>query len=419
MRILLMKIVNLIDDSIKQLPVKLDKQIIKNNIKYDFRKNAFVTAVALKAKIPAEQIIAHINLIDSKQLCKEITIKKEFIYFYINDIQKYNLYDEIFNKTILNIFGKLCFKDLTINIQYQCSSDNKNTLSYMRDQYYILALINLLKSSGYIVNDTNNVSMLNSVQIMNQLYKYLYEVNNTLYFDSEPLLINHQFTKYAKYICTYINRCNKINERAITICGNGYSIAQLQRLNKLLSLNYSILFESEPVIILDKNKQLSNQLALNRINFDQNAFKYACVSHNINNTFIFNINKNDKFLFVKRCMQQIDALLLRINNVITNQWFKTDKWLLFKYDEMLLNYLSTFELMLNYASKNLNLPIVEQYLFKLCCLSKRLIRSIFIILNHHAKHEYVDLPRLKNKIKILLIVRYVINFVMNIFNIRV
>lgn len=422
---IIVKLVQLLYDSINQrLLKKIDKQTIRNSIKYDIKRNVFISSIALKVKISAEEIITNINLIDSKNFLDEAAIKHEFIYLRLNKQVHYTLYNDIFNKVLYGNFGCSSSKDLVINLKF-LDDKNDNSFSAYRNKVYYQSLFNLLRTTNYKVKEIDNIPVLECFNWITKLQNYIYKSKQTYLFNSKVLIDNDKLSEYAKHISTYIYRCcSKNNEKIITICGNKYSIDTFKRINKLLNLNYSIVLETEPIIIKNNGIKInSNGTVYNKEKIgDEDRFKYFCASHDINRNCIFTANQRTNLDFVQFIYDKLSNLLDKIYeaDIIDNQWFRESKWNLFKNDEILFNKICQFDEILNFASKNLRLGVLEQYLFSLCQLSKPLIRSVSIALNHYYKQKYIDTYRLKNKMKIMIIVKYIIHFIVSdIFDINI
>ena len=98
-------LIKLLSDSLHRLNILSDKNTINTSLKYDIYKTAFRSNIALKLRINAHDILNNINLNNSKKLFKEITINNNYIYFFLNNTNKYNILNNIFNQVINGIFG--------------------------------------------------------------------------------------------------------------------------------------------------------------------------------------------------------------------------------------------------------------------------------------------------------------------------
>ena len=320
----------------------------------------------------------------------------------------------------MQTFGKGFNKNLIIDIQYQYNKDD-NSLSYYREYAYYQALINLYKIRGYTVQITNDKLILSDyAKAFNIIKEYVHESYNSSWFQGNMLICDRQFTKYAQYICNYVKRYLGNHKKNITICSKPYNIEHLQNVDKLLRFKYSNLFETEPIIInLINKKYISNEIKYK--NFDYlNNFKYSCMEHAVNRTYIFNINES-KLKFILDIYYQIEKLINAINNLdaINNCWYMNNAWRIFKNDEILLNHISQLNNTLNFATKEIRLNILTSYLFKLCHLAKLTIYSTSFILKNYNEVHNIDSKQLKSKLKLLIITNYTIKFILDIFEIRV
>ena len=228
-------------------------------------------------------------------------------------------------------------------------------------------------------------------------------------------MCDNAFTTYAQYICNYITRYIEPNKKNITICAKPYTIKNLKYIDNVLCFKYSKLFKTEPIFINTKNNddaKSSDDIKYHTID-DINDFKFMCMKYKINQSYTYN---NSELNNVLKLYKQITNLIIEINNlsIINNHWYSDLNWRLFKTDEILFNHISQLNNMLNFASKEIKLHIVYNYLLKLCYLVKPVINSIIYIL----KHDNIDLIQLKSKLKLLIITKYIIKFIFDIFNIR-
>lgn len=409
------ELVALLNDSLQRINISFEKAIINDSLRYDIYKTAFKCNIALKLQINAEDILANININNSKKWFKEMTIINNCIYFFLNNSTKYMILNNIFNQVLCGIFGICANKQLVINIQYQYQ--DTNSLSYYKDKSYYQALINLYKICGYKVQEFNfnNLTLSDYVNVYNMIKFNIYHNGQTSYFNGQIFMYNNTFTKYAQYICNYIIRFLSINQKNITICSKPYTIRDLKHIDKELNFKYSVLIETEPVNIIDKEKKyISNDVKYYNFNQLEN-FKFSAMAHKVNINYIYNVNDN-KLKFVLILYKQIEKLIIDINNLslIHNSWYSNMTWRLFKTDEILFNHISQLDTVLNFASKNIKLNILYTYLLQLCYLVKPIINSAKYIL----KHDNIDIHQLRSKLKLLIITKYIIKLILNIFNIR-
>ena len=408
------ELIALLNDSLHRMNISFEKAIINDSLQYDIYKTAFKCNIALKLQIDARDILGNININNSKKWFKEITVVNNYIYFFLNNSTKYMILNNIFNQVLCGIFGIGSNKQLVINIQHQYT--NINSLSYYREQSYYQALINLYKICGYTVQEANNCLILSDyMRVYHMIKSHIHQDGSIASFNGQIFMCDNIFTKYAQYICNYIIRFSKINQKNITICSKPYTIRDLQSIDKQLNFKYSVLIETEPVNIIDKEKKyISNDVTYYSFNQLEN-FKFSTMAHKVNINYIYNMNDN-KLNYVLNLYKQIEKLIIDINNLplIHNNWHNNMTWRLFKTDEILFNHISQFDTVLNFASKNMKLNIVYTYLLQLCYLVKPIINSIKYIL----KHDNIDFHQLKSKLKLLIITKYIIKLILNIFNIR-
>lgn len=408
------ELINLLSNSCERLGKNIDKNIIRKSIQYDIYKTAFKCNIALKIQVPVEQILSNINITNCKYFFKEATVKNNYIYFFLNSFTKYQILDNIFNDVITNMFGYGNNKQLIINIQYQ--HKNNNSLSFFREQAYYIALINLYKVCGYTVHIAkNNVDLSDYMLAYNMLKSYISKEGNISYLHHKIFMCDNKFTQYASYICNYVVRYINNNQKSITICSKPYSLKNLKYFDKLLHFKYSILMETEPVTVYINNKLYnSNDLQYYDFNYI-NEFKYSCMEHKVNQKYKFDVNSN-KLAYILKLKSQVTNLIKNIVelNIINNYWYTNNTWRIFKNDEIILNYISQLNNVLNFASKEIKLQILANYLFRLCHLAQPIIASTNFIL----KNDNVDSKQLKSKLKILIIIQYTIKFILDIFEIR-
>jgi len=408
------ELINLLNDSLHRINISFDKALLNDSIRYDIYKTAFRSNIALKLQIQAEDILNNINLNSSRKWFKTITIHNNYIYFFINNSTKYMILNNIFNQVLCGVFGLGSNKQLVINIQYQ--NQDINSLSYYREKSYYQALINLYKVCGYKIQTFNNNLVLSDyINVYNMIKEYIHQNGQISYFNNQIFMCNNMFTKYAQYICKYIVRFLSINQKNITICSKPYTIRDLKLIDKQLNFKYSVLIETEPVIIYDEGKKyISTDLQYQQFN-NLDEFQFSALKHNVNVNYIY--DKNNKELnYIYNVYNNIEKLIININNLscIHNSWYSNMTWRLFKTDEILFNHISQLDSVLNFASKYIKLNILCTYLLKLCYLVKPVINSVIYIL----KHGCIDIQQLKSKLKLLIITKYIIKFILDILDIR-
>ena len=427
---------DILKPSIKIINPYLDgtDELMQKSFKYNIYTSTLESTIAFKLKLPAEQLLEQINSIKNSlnnlyiqqiySLFQDIFIDNNKLFFVLSEQTLIKLRNNIFTQVATNIYGRnISANNFEIDMKYQYNADNQYDLSFCRDTIYYHALVKLLTNYGYKVNFIRPIETIEYFDIITLIKKLLISTPNRLMFQDQTILVDNRFTEYAKYIFTYVAYGLKSN-RMIFFCGDNYSIDPLKHINRTLNMSNVTLIESNPLLVLDK-ENLDEQKLSNNVNYseyidDMNVFKYACCSYTINNTFIFNPerSKNELLLFKQlyNDLYKVSQSAYFTYEINFNSFSKINEMPCEDHkDIVLLNYISQFNTMLDMVTTKLNLATCKNYLFRLYQLSRHLYASILELINSEdVKRE----QRIAIKLQLITMVRYIIDFIMDIFNIN-
>lgn len=442
------QLANLIDHSLKRLQtMKLCNNYSYNQIyasfTYDYKNDIIKSNIAIKLQISANDILGNINLKNSTKILKEFTVKDNYILFILHKNYKKSIYNRVFQKMLCQSYGKLVSNAQNIIIDYNTKD---NTLSTQREIFYIQALKNLYCTCGYNVLMNVQPSIRDSLAIFDKIQSHIKENNNKVHLAikslNETIINNDYITESAKYIFAYLNLFQLPAEKIISIRGRGYNIDYLHMLNDQYKLN-NIIIQADPFYIKSYTNKYSsfsniqfdyinaaqlnvtidnhnNILQLNRR--EQELIQYSFIQHRLDNQYTFDINHNNcHLIYIQKILDAINNNFDKMLSLHDTQIYILiySDWILSKAYMKILNYILQYECILEIAAKNVNLNILERYLFQLCHLAHPLIYDISKKLDCAKANKHTDKNVLSQKLRIMKMIQYVIMHSLNILNISI
>ena len=443
------QLTNLIDHSLRRLQtMKLCNSYSYNQIytsfTFDYKNDIIKSNIALKLQISANDILGNINLKIGTKIVKEFIVKDNYILFIIHKNYKKSIYNRVFQKILCNLYGQLDNKNQNIIIDYNTKLNN--SLSSQREIFYIQALKQLYQACGYNVLINIQPSIRDSLTIFNKIQSYIKENNNKVYLNidtlNETIINNDHITESAKYIFTYLNLFQLPAEKVVSIRGKGYNIDYLHMLNNQYNLKNTIIqvdpfyiksytnkyssfsdIQFDYINMAQFNVTIDNHNNILKLNCkEQELLQYSFIQHKLDNQYIFDINHNDCHLpYIQKMLKLINMNFEKMISLQDTQIYILiySDWSLSKAYIQILNYILQYEYILELAAKNINLNILERYLFKLCHLASSCVYDISKKLDCAKANKHVDKNVLSQKLRIMKMIQYIIIHSLHILNISI